>query len=236
MTPITKQTNESTGIKSWPEEERPREKLAKYGADHMTDSELLAILLRSGTRKISAVDLARNILKDNGGLAELGRMSIPSLKRIKGIGDAKAVTISAALQIGARFLEKNNRLNQIKASSSRDIADHFGPSLRLLNHEIFKILLLNTNNVVYKDLIISSGNLNASVVHAREIFKAAIDHLAGSIILMHNHPSGNSKPSKQDIIITENIVESGKIIGIPVLDHIIIGDSSYSSFADMGYI
>ena len=225
-----------TSILSWPPNERPREKVSKNGAQSVSDAELLAILIRTGSREFSAVDLARKILQDAGGLSELGHMSIPALKRIKGIGEAKAVSIAAAFQLGIRFLETGRQDLSMKVQSSRDIFQRYGQSLRLLNYEVFKILLLNSNNVIFKDIIISSGNLNASVVHSRDIFKEAIDHLAASVILMHNHPSGNPEASKQDIDITEKIVESGKIIGIPVLDHVIIGDNAYSSFADKGMI
>ena len=210
--------------------------MSRYGGQNLSDAELLAILLRTGRRDLTALDLARSILNDVGGLSQLGRMSTAGLQRIKGVGEAKAVTIAAAFRLGSRFMEADSAGAQVRVSSADDVYKHFGQSLRLLNHELFKILLLNTNNVVVKDIVISSGHLNASVVHAREIFKAAVDHLAASVILMHNHPSGNPKPSSQDISITEKIVESGKIIGIPVLDHVIIADKSFFSFADMAMI
>jgi len=223
-------------ISSWPPEERPREKMSRYGAQNLSDAELLAILLRTGRRDLTALDLARSVLTEVGGLAQLGRMSTAGLQRIKGIGEAKAVTIAAAFRLGSRFLESNAAKTAVRVSSADDVFKHFGPSLKLLNHEVFKILLLNTNNAVIRDIVISSGHLNASVVHAREIFKAAVDHLAASVILIHNHPSGNPKPSSQDISVTEKICESGKIIGIPVLDHVIIADNSYFSFADSAMI
>lgn len=223
-------------ITSWPEEDRPREKLERYGSDTLSDAELIAILLRVGGRKETAVDLARRILQETGGLEELGRMSIKSLQRVKGIGTAKAVTIAAAFQLGVRFSKTHIAEKYVKIRSASDVVDHFGGPLRLLTHEVFNILLLNSNNRVYKEINISTGHLNASVVHAREIFKAAIDNLAAYIILMHNHPSGNPEPSETDIQLTNKIVESGKIIGISVLDHVIIADRDYTSFADRGLI
>ncbi|RKY51609.1 MAG: hypothetical protein DRP86_00645, partial [Candidatus Neomarinimicrobiota bacterium] len=151
---------------------------------------------------------------------------------IKGMGPAKVMTLIAAFQLGARFAATEALSNQPQMTNPRNVAMRFGPPLRLLNYEIFKVILLNSHNRIIRDIVISRGHLNASVVHAREIFKVAIDYLAAAVILMHNHPSGNPEPSREDIEITRKIVESGKIIGIPVLDHIIIADRDFTSFAD----
>ena len=221
-------------LKDWPEADQPREKLMHYGADTLSDAELLAILIRTGTKAETAVDIARQIIQNSGGIHPLGRMSVGALKKINGIGPVKAVTIAAAFQLGSRFSGENLNDKYFKVTASEQVYRQFAEPMRLLNVEIFKILLLNSNNKVYKDVIISQGHLNASVVHPREIFKVAIDNTAASIILMHNHPSGNPEPSPEDISITRKIIESGKIIGIPVLDHIIVADKEYTSFADSG--
>lgn len=226
----------SPALQSWPADERPREKMEKYGADSLSDSELIAILLRSGTAAMNVVDLARKILKENGGITGLGRMSVRALQNIKGMGPAKVMTLVAAFQLGARFASSEALAGQPQMTNPRNVALRFGPTLRLLNHEVFKVILLNSHNRVIRDLIITRGHLNASVVHPREIFKAAIEYLAAAVIIMHNHPSGNPEPSHEDIEITRKIVESGKIIGIPVLDHIIIADRDFTSFADRGLI
>lgn len=223
-------------ISSWPKEERPREKLEKYGADSLSDAELLAILIRSGTANLNVVDLSRKILNDNGGITGLGRKSIRSLQNVRGMGPAKVATLVAAFQLGARFAASEALTDHPQMTNPRNVALRFGPSLRLLNHEVFKVILLNSHNRVIRDILLTSGHLNASVVHPREIFKAAIDYLAAAIILMHNHPSGNPEPSREDIEITRKIVESGKIVGIPVLDHIIIADRDFTSLADRGLI
>jgi len=222
----------STALHFWPKEDRPREKLEKYGADSLSDAELIALLIRSGTPTLNAVDLSRKILQENGGIAGLGRMSAKSLQNIKGMGPAKVMTLIAAFQLGARFAATEAMNSKSQMTNPRNVAMRFGPPLRLLNYEVFKVILLNSHNRIIRDIVISRGHLNASVVHPREIFKAAIDYLAAAVILMHNHPSGNPEPSREDIEITRKIVESGKIIGIPVLDHIIIADRDFTSFAD----
>lgn len=229
-------TQNIRSITSWPEDERPREKLERFGPDKVSDAELIAILLRTGIKNESAVDIARRILKDAGGVENLGKMSIASLKRIKGIGPAKAVTIGAAFQLGLRFARANYSEKLRQVHSSKDVAEYFGPQLSIYTVEIFQVLILNTNNRVTHVIQISKGHLSAAAVHPREVFKAAIDHLASSIILMHNHPSGNTKPSAEDLRLTRQLVSAGEILGIPVRDHIIIGGKNYFSFADQGYL
>ncbi len=229
-------TKNNNAISSWPIEDRPREKLEKFGADKLTDAELIAILIRTGTKNKTAVDIARQIISEVGGVSKLGRMTVPALQKINGIGLAKAVTIASAFQLGVRFSKTDMNEKSPKITSPSDVAKIYGSELSLLNNEIFKILLLNSSNRIYKDVIVSSGHLNGSVVHSREIFKIAIDNLSAGIILMHNHPSGNEKPSKEDIAITKKIVQSGEIIGIKVLDHLIIAGNKYYSFADEGMI
>lgn len=223
-------------ITAWPEDERPREKLERFGPDKLTDAELIAILLRTGIKNESAVDIARRILYEAGGVENLGRMSVASLKRVKGIGPAKAVTIGAAFQLGLRFARANNSEKWVQIRSPKDVAKFYGPELSIRTVEIFQVLILNTNNRVTKVIQISQGHLSAAAVHPREIFKAAIDHLASSIILMHNHPSGNPAPSNEDLRLTKKIVAGGELLGISVRDHVIIGGNDYTSFADEGYL
>jgi DNA repair protein RadC len=223
-------------ITNWPEDERPREKLERFGPDKVSDAELIAILLRTGIKDESAVDIARRILKESGGVENLGKMSIASLKRVKGIGPAKAVTIGAAFQLGLRFARANNSEKWRQVHCSKDVAEYFGPQLSILTVEIFQVLILNSNNRVTNVIQVSQGHLSAAAVHPREIFKAAIDHLASSIILMHNHPSGNIKPSNEDLRLTRQLVSAGEMLGIPVRDHIIIGGNDFLSFADQGYL
>ncbi len=223
-------------ITSWPEDERPREKLEKFGPDKVSDAELIAILLRTGIKDESAVDIARRILREAGGVENLGRLSIAALKKVKGIGPAKAITIGAAFQLGMRFARANHSEKLVQIRSPKDVAEFYGPELSLRTVEIFQVLILNTNNRVTKVIQISLGHLNAAAVHPREIFKAAIDNLASSIILMHNHPSGNPTPSNEDLRLTKRMVEGGEMLGIPVRDHIIIGGNDYVSFADEGYL
>ena len=220
-----------TRIKDWPEAERPREKLMKRGVNALTDAELLAILIGSGTGKVTAVDLAKRLLVEHKSLRGIAGKSVADLKKFKGIGSARAVSIVSAFELG-RLLHarEDEKLDIVR--SPQDIAARYIPKLRDLKKEVFLVLLLNSANGIIKEVEISKGSLNASVVHPREVFKAAIDELAASIILLHNHPSGNSAPSSEDITITKQIVEAGKVLGMPVHDHIIIAGGTFTSFAE----
>ena len=220
-----------TRIKDWPESERPREKLLKRGVDALSDAELLAILIGSGTGKVTAVDLAKRLLVEHKSLRELAGMSVADLQKFKGIGSARAVSIISAFELGRRLhTREDEKLGAVK--SPDDVAGRYIPKLRDLKKEIFYVLLLNSANVIIKEVELTRGTLNASLVHPREVFKAAIDGLAASIILVHNHPSGNRTPSSEDIALTKQIVEAGKVVGIPVHDHIIVAGGSYTSFAE----
>lgn len=223
-------------ITSWAEDDRPREKLLEKGKSSLSEAELLAILIGSGSRGESAVELCKRILGDNGNnLVELGRLSIQDLMKYKGIGEAKAISIIAALELGRRRRELE-ALEKNKISSSNDVFELFHGDLSDLNTEEFWILLLNRANKVMKKVKISSGGISGTVADTRVIFKNAIEHLSSSIILVHNHPSGNNKPSQTDITLTKKLVEAGKIMDISVLDHIIVAENNYFSFADDGLI
>ncbi len=222
-------------IKEWPEMERPREKLLKFGPQSLSDSELLAILIRTGTGKITALDLAKTILKDFGSLDSLACRSVSDLNKYKGFGNTKAVTLIAAFELGKRSAVRNKD-KKIKILSPLDVVNKFLPLMRDIKQEIFTVLLLDSSNHLIKEVEITRGILNSSLVHPREVFKPAITEPAAALIIMHNHPSGNPEPSTEDISITRQIVESGKILGIPIHDHIIIAGNSYTSFAEKGLL
>lgn len=218
-------------IKDWPEAERPREKLMKRGVGALSDAELLAILIGSGTGKATAVDVAKQLLIENRSLRELASKSVMELRRFEGIGPARAVTIVSAFELARRLHSREDEKLGV-VQSPEDVAARYIAKLRDLKKEVFLVLLLNSANKIIKDVELTSGTLNASLVHPREVFKAAIDERAASVILVHNHPSGNRAPSSEDITLTKQIVEAGKVVGIPVHDHIIIAGGAYTSFAE----
>ena len=221
-------------IKNWAEEDRPREKLLLKGRHVLTDAELIAILIGSGTIKETAVELAKRILSQFGNnLHELAKLSVQDLMKFKGIGEAKAISIVAALELGRRRKEIETPKRE-KITSSKDIFDVFCPQFMDLPHEEFHLLLLNRSNMVIRKEFVSRGGISGTVVDPKIIFKIALEHLASSIILCHNHPSGNLKPSAEDISLTKKIKEAGMLLEIPILDHLIISDTSYYSFADEG--
>lgn len=223
-------------IKSWAEEDRPREKLLAKGRAALTDAELIGILIGSGTKSLTAVDVGKIILGEvDNNLHQLAKLDIKSLKKFKGIGEAKAITIVAALELGRRRKEADV-LKKPKISGSADAYALLKTHLMDLPHEEFWILLLNRGNLVIKAIPISQGGISGTVADAKIIFKYAIEHLASGIILAHNHPSGNLKPSQADIQLTKKLTESGRLMEIPVLDHIICTDHEYFSFADEGLI
>ncbi len=222
-------------IKNWAVEDRPREKLLSKGITSLSNAELIAILIGSGNRDESAVDLSKRILHDtNNNLNELGKTTIESLqKNYRGIGEAKAISIVAALELGKRRkLSDIQEKSQIK--SSHDVFELMHPVLSDLPHEEFWIIFLNRANKVISSRKISQGGLSGTVIDTRIIMKSALEQLASSIILCHNHPSGNKLPSQHDKSITIKLKEAGKIMDIPVLDHLIVTDGGYFSFADEG--
>ncbi len=223
-------------IKDWAAEDRPREKLLSNGSRALSDAELIAILIGSGNVDETAVELSRRILSSVGNdLNELGRKGIEFLKEFNGIGEAKAVTIVAALELGKRRKEADVFVKK-KISGSKDAADYFQPLLGDLNHEEFWVMLLDRGNKIIECYRVSQGGISGTVIDVRLIMKAALDKRASSIILCHNHPSGTMQASDADLKITRKISEAGKIMDISVLDHIIIGQNSYLSFADEGIL
>lgn len=223
-----------SNILSWAEEDRPREKLLLKGKAALSDAELIAILIGSGTRELSAVDLSKLILQSvNNNLNELAKLSINDLMKFKGIGDAKAISIAAALELGRRRKE-SEILKKAKVGSSADAYEAIRPYLMDLQHEQFWVLLLNRANEIIRPQQISIGGVSGTVADPKMIFKAAIEHLASAIILVHNHPSGNLTPSQADKDLTKKVKEGGRTLDIPVLDHLIFSDNGYFSFADEG--
>ena len=229
--------DESSSIKHWPEDERPRERFAKYGGESLSEAQLLAILIGSGDRsaKKNAVDVCRDLLKVFDNLNNLDHASIHELCQVKGIGLAKATQIKAALELGKRMASIPSGNNK-KMTTSRAFVEYFAPFMKNLRKEIVKIALLDNKLHVINDFVISEGSVDSSIVHPREVMIPAIKESAAKIVLLHNHPSGDPTPSRADIEITHRVSKAGNIIGIQLLDHIIIGGTEYYSFADEGMI
>lgn len=225
-----------SAINHWPEEDRPRERLMKNGAPALSDAELLALLIRTGTgfQGKNALDIARMILQFVGGLHRLACCDIRELCNVQGVGPAKAAQIIAAVEIGRRL--EAPPLDRVSFVSSSDVARYFIPRLRDLQREMFIVLLLDARNGLIRGVTVSTGSLTASIVHPREVFKPAILDSAASVIFIHNHPSGDPTPSQDDLKITAQLVEAGRLIDIRVLDHIIIGRGTFTSLAGKGLI
>lgn len=222
-------------VRDLPVEERPREKLLGYGASALSNAELLAILLRTGTSKQSVLGIADEVLahyKDRG-IAGMVHMAPAELAAIRGIGMAKAATIVAAVELGRRLAVRTAQQIQV-VHGPEDAAQFAMPRFRFEQKEHFAVMLLNTKNHILGLKEISVGSLQASVVHPREVFRAAIDYAAASMILLHNHPSGDPSPSREDIAVTQRLVKEGRIMDIPVLDHIILGDCRFLSLKEKG--
>lgn len=223
-------------IKQWAKDDRPREKLLNNGPENLSNSELLAILIHNGSKEKSAVDLAKEILKlgkDN--LGELGKLSITDLMKIKGIGEAKAITIAAALELGRRR-QIATPLGKPVVSSSADIADYLKTKLKDYRHEVFAVIFLNRANKINHFEIVSEGGITGTVADPRIILRKALEQDAVNIILCHNHPSGSLKPSRADEQLTSKIKEAARFLDITVLDHIIVSEDGYYSFADEGIL
>lgn len=225
-----------TPIKNWAEDDRPREKLLRHGAAKLSNSELLAILINNGSGGRSAVDLAKDLLKQgNNSLNELAKLDLKSFQKVKGIGAAKAITIASALELGRRrhadgFLKKD------KFTSPTEAAQYLKTQFQDYAHEIFAVIYLNQGNKVIKIEIISEGGITATVVDSRIILRNALLEKATSLILCHNHPSGNLKPSKADIEITEKLRQAANLLDIKVFDHIIVSNEGFFSFAEEGIL
>ena len=225
---------ETIMVRDLPLEERPREKLVSYGPAVLSNAELLAILLRTGTRGESVLRMAERVLsycKDRG-LASMVHVSVEELAKIHGLGPGKAATVLAAVELGRRLAIAEARVEIIHGPE--DVARFAMPHFRHETKEHFAVLLLNTKNHILAMPVISQGSLTASVVHPREVFEAAVRHSAASMILLHNHPSGDPSPSREDIAVTERLVKAGQIMDIPVLDHVIIGNDSFASLKEKG--
>jgi len=220
------------GVKDLPLDDRPREKLTLRGAQNLSDAELIAILLRTGKKGKSVISVAQQLITTNRNLSVLASKTLSDLMKVDGIGKDKATTLLAAFELSRRIESQSKWLNEKKVTSPQDVADIFIPLLRDEIKEKFLLVCLNSANKIITYEVVSVGSLNSSVVHPREVFKAALDHNSGSIILLHNHPSGNPEPSNEDIAITKKIVESGKILDIPVFDHIIIAGNVFTSFVE----
>lgn len=229
---------EYKSIKNWPEDERPRERLLRFGAGGLSTAQLLAVILRTGGEKKSALELGRELLEHFDGLKEIENISQAEMKEIKGMGAAKLAQIKAALELGRRLMSEGSKDGSGRPSfkNSRDVFNYYRPKFYGLKKERFLCAMLDTKNKVFKETIVSDGTLTSSLVHPREVFRSAIKEASASVLFVHNHPSGDPTPSKDDIAVTERLLETGKIIGIEVLDHVIISDNRYMSLFEKGYI
>ncbi|MDL4841668.1 RadC family protein [Aquibacillus rhizosphaerae] len=228
-------TKTNMTMKDVPKEDRPRERLLELGATHVSNQELLAILLGTGTREESVQTLAERVLMHFEGLNLLRESTIEELTAIKGIGSVKGVLILAAIELGKR-MQKYKPQEKYVIRSPEDGADYVMEEMRVLKQEHFVVLFLNTKNQVLHRQTIFIGSLNASIVHPREVFREAVKRSAASIICAHNHPSGDPSPSQEDIHVTKRLSECGKMIGIELLDHLVIGDHKFVSLKEKGYL
>ncbi|MFQ5865573.1 MAG: DNA repair protein RadC [bacterium] len=222
-------------IPDWPEDDRPRERLIRFGAEKLSDAEILAILLRVGSQQTTAIDLARNLIKEFGGFRGMDSISVAELCQVNGIGPAKAAQIKAALEAGKRLALEDAKVKD-KVESSDDVYKMVNPHLRNLGREVFKILLLTSRNKIISERTIFEGTLTESFVSPREVIKEAVNQSAAAVVFVHNHPSGNPEPSEEDKRVTQKLKTACQMVGINVLDHIIIGSKGYFSFADSGLI
>ncbi len=226
--------NKNRSVKLWPEDERPRERLITHGSSTLSEAQLLAIIIRNGRAGRSAVDLGRELLERFGSLVGIEQAGIKEIREIPGIGKAKAAEIKAAIEIGRRYQKPS--LAGASFCSSSDVAAYYQPRMKDCKKETFRCALLDTKNKIIREEIVSIGSLTGSLVHPRDTFKAAVRESAAAVIFIHNHPSGDIKPSQEDILLTRRLVQAGEMLGIQVLDHIIIGDGSHFSFRDSGML
>ncbi len=225
----------SCRILNMPLEQRPREKMQEFGPEQLPDEELLAILLATGIKGKNVIDVSREILQDCGGLSGLLDVDIDYLKAIKGLGSAKACTLMAAIELGRRWaVSPRKRLS--KVGSPADVARFLGGTFAFLDREHFKALHLDVKNQIIHEETVSVGTLSSSLVHPREVFKSAIKRSAHGLIVAHNHPSGDTSPSEDDIVTTKRLKEAGDVIGIKLLDHLIFGHGSFISLREKGYL
>lgn len=233
---MTKSDPGNLNILEWAEDDRPREKLLKHGVSTLSDAELVAILLGSGTRSLSAVELAKQVLKGvQNNLHELAKLSVNDLMKFKGIGEAKAISIVSALELGRRRTE-SPALKRPQVRTAKQVYDLMKPIMLDLPHEEFWVMSLNAASMVINRQRVSSGGLTKTLVDPKRVFKIALDDRAAQIIVLHNHPSGTLKPSQSDQTLTENLVRVGSLLDLPLLDHLIFTDNGYFSFRDEGLI
>ena len=225
----------STAVREIPEEERPRERLARLGAIALRDAELLAVLFRTGTRKEGAIALAERILKEFGNLRALSRASIEELMQVKGVGRVKAIEIKAAVELGIRLAREKDE-QRPKIRSAEDVANLIMVRFKQCETEEFKALLLNTKNEVLKQVTVASGGLDAALAMPRDVFRQAVREAASAVIVCHNHPSGDPEPSPEDIRITERLRDAAEIIGLRFLDHVVFGDNRWVSLQERGLL
>jgi DNA repair protein RadC len=224
----------STSIKNWAEDDQPYKKTVRLGINTLSTVELIAILLRTGTQEETALDVSRALMNSvDNDIQSLSKMSLQEMKKIKGIGESKAILISAALELGRRRVAAI-KVNKTIIRSSKDIAEYLQSAFQDLKYEIFAIVLLNRANAIIHFEVISKGGITGTVADPRIILKKAIDHEATGIIISHNHPSGNLQPSRADENITQKIAEAAQLLDIKLLDHLIVSDQGYYSFADDG--
>ncbi len=239
LTLVSEASAYQTPIHTWDPGDQPRERLLKHGPAVLSDAELIALIFGTGVRlkkgSVSAVQLSRALLKAFGGLRALASRDVRALQQVNGIGKAKAAQLTAAFELGRR-IESLQEEQRIQITSPEDVAAVYGPLMRDLKREVFKIVLLNTANVVMEDYTISEGGLAASIVEPRAVFQKAILDNAAAIICLHNHPSGNLEPSREDIRVTRQLVEAGRIMGIPIHDHLIIAGKGFTSLAERGLL
>lgn len=223
-------------IRNWPVAERPRERLNSAGASALSTRELLAILVGSGTETQSAIEVAGRLLQQHdGSLRQLAGSSATEIQRVPGIGPAVTARLQAALELGRR-MARESAGERPRIRGPRDVYELCAPALRDAKQEEFRVLLLNTQHAVLRELVVTRGTLDASVVHPREVFRAAIIESAAAVLLVHNHPSGDPAPSREDREVTDQMAAAGQLVGIPVLDHIVIGDGRYVSFVEAGLL
>lgn len=222
-------------MSDWPPEERPRERLYRKGPDSLADAELLALQLGTGTRGQTAVDVAREMLARYGSLSGLARRDVAELTRIPGVGRAKAVRLAATFELTRRLRSRGSD-GKVTLGSPERVYAHFGPLMEDLQKEVFRVVLLDAQNGLIKDVVVSEGTLSASLVHPREVFKPAILESAASLILLHNHPSGDPTPSREDLRLTRQLAECGKLLDLRIHDHVVVGHGRFVSLAQRGIL
>jgi len=232
---MSRDKNSCPKVNEWPENERPRERLLKHGAEALSNAQLLAILLRTGSSDRGVIDLAISFLDSFGDLRSIDNASIAALSAIKGVGTAKIAQIKASFELGKRLMAETHDSSPIFSSGSA-VSSYCAPRFKNLKKELFMCLLLDAKNWLIKDIRISEGTLTNSLIHPREAFKEAIRESAASVIFVHNHPSGDPTPSRDDIAVTERLKHAGEVLGIGALNHIIIGDGSYVSLKEKGIL